>query len=94
MASPIVTHTHVSCDKSGLSPLTGVRYKKIGANFDLCEAEFKKLPVAEHVEYVAVSQPQSNAQVKQHFGLEHVRHQWMNVPICHRISRVSRGMRR
>ena len=59
----MATHTHVSCDKSGMSPIVGVRYKKLGENFDLCEAEFAKLPAAERGAYMAVAIPPTRALV-------------------------------
>ena len=36
-------HPGVRCDRSGMSPIVGMRYKLIGNDYDLCEAEFEKL---------------------------------------------------
>ena len=36
-------HPGVSCDRSGMEPIVGIRYNLIGQNYDLCEAEFEKL---------------------------------------------------
>ncbi len=39
-ASPATTvHTGVTCDASGMHPIVGPRYHKIGEDVDLCEAE-------------------------------------------------------
>jgi len=58
-SASIVEHPRVSCDASKQSPLTGVRYKKLGQNYDLCEAEFLKLPVDDRAQYIAVVLPQA-----------------------------------
>ena len=34
---------NVTCDRSGMSPIIGIRYNLIGHDYDLCEAEFEKL---------------------------------------------------
>jgi len=36
-------HPKVTCDRSGMSPIVGIRYNLIGDDYDLCEAEFEKL---------------------------------------------------
>ena len=36
-------HLGVTCDVSGMTPITGNRWKKIDQNYDLCEAEYNKL---------------------------------------------------
>jgi hypothetical protein len=36
-------HDGVTCDASGMSPIVGTRFHKIGEYYDLCEAEFAKL---------------------------------------------------
>lgn len=38
-----VVHWGFTCDVSGMSPITGVRFHKRGEDYDLCEAEFAKL---------------------------------------------------
>ena len=50
-------HHGVTCDVSGISPIVGTRHHKIGENFDLCEAEFQKLCVAEKSLYEEIKQP-------------------------------------
>jgi len=55
-------HPRVSCDKSGQSPVVGTRFKLMGANFDLCAAEFDKLNAAEKTQYFAISMPQASAE--------------------------------
>ena len=39
---PAVWHG-VRCHVSGMNPIVGPRFKKLGKNYDLCEAEFAKL---------------------------------------------------
>jgi len=34
---------NATCDRSGMSPIIGIRYNLIGHDYDLCEAEFEKL---------------------------------------------------
>lgn len=50
-------HVGVECDASGMHPIIGVRYQKIGFNYDLCEAEFKKLSREEKLGYVRIARP-------------------------------------
>ena len=59
MEGSAVAHVRVSCDKSGATPITGVRFKLLNKNYDLCAAEFEKLSPAEKQDYVAVKVPQS-----------------------------------
>ena len=47
-------HWGVTCDRSGMSPIVGDRYHLPGANFDLCAAEYNKLPEAERLTFVKV----------------------------------------
>ena len=44
-----MVHPNVTCDKSGMNPIVGPRYNLKGHNYNLCEAEFNKLPPAEQV---------------------------------------------
>jgi len=50
-------HFGVICDKSNQNPLLGVRYHKIGQNYDLNEDEFPKLTTAEQKKYEMISRP-------------------------------------
>jgi len=50
-------HHGVTCDKSGVSPIVGPRYNLKGHNYDLCEAEFLKLPAAEQANFVKIEAP-------------------------------------
>eukprot|EP00729_Bicosta_minor_P007686 gene7686-4350_t len=47
-------HPGAICDLSGMSPIIGTRYHKMGEDFDVCETEFKKLPVAEKAKYESI----------------------------------------
>ena len=51
------THFGVTCDKSGMNPIVGVRYHVRHADYDLCEAEFAKLPEAERRKFVKIERP-------------------------------------
>lgn len=57
--NPSVIHWGVMCDVSGQNPIVGKRFKKIGFNYDLCEAEFNKLSSAEKSQFVCITQPLS-----------------------------------
>ena len=50
-------HYSVTCDRSGMSPIVGNRFTVLGANYDLCEAEFDQLPESERVLYVKIEHP-------------------------------------
>jgi hypothetical protein len=39
-----VVHRGITCDRSKMKPIRGIRYHKRGADYDLCEAEFNKSP--------------------------------------------------
>eukprot|EP00041_Stephanoeca_diplocostata_P039594 m.1637149 g.1637149 ORF g.1637149 m.1637149 type:complete len:659 (+) comp25531_c0_seq1:114-2090(+) len=52
-----VEHHGIECDKSGMCPIIGCRYKKIGCDYDLCEAEFQKLTSSEKMSYVQITHP-------------------------------------
>jgi hypothetical protein len=54
---PAIVHNGVTCDKSGMNPLVGIRYKKKGQNYDLCEAEFVQLSPEEKALYVSIAHP-------------------------------------
>jgi len=50
-------HPGVSCDKTNQCPIFGWRYHLKGHNYDLCEAEFNKLPDAEKANYEKIAPP-------------------------------------
>jgi len=50
-------HPGVTCDKTGQCPIFGWRFNLTGKNFDLCEAEFNKLPDAEKPDYQRMAPP-------------------------------------
>ena len=53
-------HHGVTCDVSGMCPIVGPRYHKIGQDYDLCEAEFAKLGEADKSLYEKIEQPRQN----------------------------------
>ena len=55
-------HYSVTCDRSGMSPIVGNRFSVLGANYDLCEAEFDLLPESERVLYVKITHPGAEPQ--------------------------------
>ena len=50
-------HPNVTCDKSGMCPIIGLRFNLIGQDYDLCEAEFDKLEPAEQARYERIEPP-------------------------------------
>jgi len=50
-------HYGVRCDGSNQNPLVGVRYHKIGCNYDLNKTEFAKLPLTEQHKYEMITRP-------------------------------------
>ena len=50
-------HPGVTCDKTGQCPIFGWRFHLTGKNYDLCEAEFNKLPDAEKAAYERIAPP-------------------------------------
>merc|ERR1712137_804182 len=55
-AQPAV-HWGITCDKSGQSPIVGPRFKMVGRDYDLNEAEFNKLPVSERTQFERIDFP-------------------------------------
>jgi len=47
-------HPGVRCDRTGECPIRGNRYNLVGRNYDLCEAEYLKLPEADKSLYVKI----------------------------------------
>jgi len=50
-------HPGVTCDRSGMSPIVGMRYHLRGHDWDLCQAEFDKCPAGEKALYSAIPPP-------------------------------------
>ena len=50
-------HPGVSCDKSGMNPIVGFRYHLRGHNYDLCDAEYPKLPPKEQACFEKIAPP-------------------------------------
>merc|ERR1719198_1262490 len=50
-------HPGVECDRSGMCPIVGTRYHLRGHNYDLCQAEYDKLPQQEKLLYAAMPPP-------------------------------------
>ena len=42
------------CDMSGMCPIIGNRWKKIGQDYDLCDEEYRKLPPEQQQHFKAV----------------------------------------
>jgi len=55
-ADPYTTGIHpgVECDRSGVCPIVGIRYNLKGHDYDLCQAEFDKLPSTEKLKYTPI----------------------------------------
>jgi len=50
-------HPGVTCDRTEMSPIVGIRYNLVGHDYDLCEAEFQKLPDADKLKYLPIQPP-------------------------------------
>ena len=45
----------VTCDRSGMRPIVGTRYHLPGQDYDLCQAEWDKLPPEEQATGLQIS---------------------------------------
>ena len=50
-------HPGVTCDRTGQNPIIGNRYKLQDENYDVCEAEYLKMPEEEQAQYTCVPPP-------------------------------------
>uniref|UniRef100_A0A7S2GEM6 Uncharacterized protein n=1 Tax=Haptolina brevifila TaxID=156173 RepID=A0A7S2GEM6_9EUKA len=50
-------HPGVTCDRSGQNPIVGNRYKLRDENYDVCKAEFERMPAEEQEEYTRIPPP-------------------------------------
>ena len=50
-------HPGVTCDRSGMNPIVGIRFHLRGHNYNLCQAEYDKLSAAEKGQYEAIPPP-------------------------------------
>ena len=50
----LAIHHGIRCDASGMFPIRGNRWHKVGEDFDLCEAEYQKLTEAEQSKFELV----------------------------------------
>lgn len=50
-------HDGVTCDRSGMLPIVGNRWRLVGQNFDLCEGEFNKLSVEQKQRFELIARP-------------------------------------
>ena len=55
-AAPAVHHG-ITCDRSGMCPIVGTRYHLPGQNYNLCQAEWDKLPPQEQATYERIERP-------------------------------------
>ena len=56
-------HPGVDCDRTGQNPIVGDRYKLVGANYDVCEAEYLKMPDNERAKYTCIPPPMRDERV-------------------------------
>ena len=54
-------HLGMMCDRSGQCPIVGFRYHLAGEDFDLCQAEYNKLPEEEQARYEKIAPPTAAA---------------------------------
>jgi len=52
------THWGVTCDASGVHPIVGTRWHKRGEDYDLCDAEYAKLPDEQKTAFERIDTPQ------------------------------------
>eukprot|EP00035_Acanthoeca_spectabilis_P035213 m.33083 g.33083 ORF g.33083 m.33083 type:complete len:641 (-) comp7152_c0_seq1:130-2052(-) len=50
-------HVGVKCDLSGMVPIVGNRWHLIGHNYDVCQAEFEKLPKEQQQRFELIAKP-------------------------------------
>jgi len=55
--APEAVHFGVSCDCSGMAPIVGCRWHRIGHDFDLCDEEFQKLSETDKACYECMRRP-------------------------------------
>jgi len=60
LGQPLAVHHGVTCDRSGMCPILGIRYKRRGEDYDLCQAEYKKLTPEEQAAFVAIDHPRGH----------------------------------
>ena len=58
-STELPVHVGVTCDVSGMSPIVGNRWHLVGHNYDLCDAEYNKLPDAQKERFVLIATPRS-----------------------------------
>ena len=58
---PEPIHPGMACDRSGQCPIVGFRYHLVGEDFDLCQAEYNKLPEEEQARYEKIAPPTAAA---------------------------------
>jgi len=56
-----VVHYGVICDATNVGPIYGIRFHKIGENYDLCQSEFSKLSEEEKRGYELINHPRAEA---------------------------------
>eukprot|EP00619_Florenciella_sp_RCC1007_P005269 CAMPEP_0205904872 /NCGR_PEP_ID=MMETSP1325-20131115/988_1 /ASSEMBLY_ACC=CAM_ASM_000708 /TAXON_ID=236786 /ORGANISM="Florenciella sp., Strain RCC1007" /LENGTH=794 /DNA_ID=CAMNT_0053270713 /DNA_START=111 /DNA_END=2495 /DNA_ORIENTATION=+ len=57
-APNLAIHHGIECDRSGQCPIIGTRFKLRGHDYDLCEAEFVKLPIEDQAKFDKIETPQ------------------------------------
>ena len=59
--APAGVHAFFTCDRSGVCPIVGFRYHLRSEDYDLCQAEYDKLPPSEKSQYDAIPPPAANS---------------------------------
>jgi hypothetical protein len=55
--SDVFNHPHVRCDMCSMCPIVGIRYHKVGTDYDLCGVDYAKLTDAEKAKYQKILAP-------------------------------------
>jgi len=61
--APEVKHWGVACDVSNMCPIVGTRWHLVGEDYDLCDAEYGKLPDDRKRRFVAIRDPAEAADI-------------------------------
>jgi len=69
-AVPPVVHLGICCDATGMNPIVGPRYKKIGHDYDLCQEAFDALSDDEKADFVQIHTPEDAARVAEQEAAE------------------------
>ena len=62
---PEAVHVGISRDVTGMGPIVGARYTKIGEDYNLCQEAFDRLPEAEAQRFMCIETPARASEIWQ-----------------------------